>query len=83
MTQSQLSLLKGVSFVSRLSSLHVNIWWFQHHLLKDCPCSTVSDVLAMFVCVCFWELCFGPLISLSAPLSGPHCLNYCHFMESL
>ena len=46
----------------------------------DCPCSTVSGLLAMFVCVCFWALCFGPLISLSVPLPGPHCLDHCCFI---
>lgn len=61
----KLIFVKGVRFVSKFTSLHVDVQMFQHHLLKkttfyplNCLCCFVKDRLAAFMRVYLGALYF-------------------------
>ena len=88
MIHFELIRVKGMWSVSRLTSLRVDVQFFQHHLLKDYPCSPVLPLLLCqqsvdYICACLFLGSLLCSIDLSVLLPTPHRLDYCSFIVSL
>lgn len=73
---------QGSFFSLWLSSCSCTIYW-KAVLPLTCFCTYVKNQLSIFVCICFWILCFIPLFCVSVPLPFPHCLAHCSYIISL
>ena len=75
--------VKGIKFVYRLIFLHVDVQFFQHHLLYCTAFAPLSKIMGLYLHGSISGVCSVLLICLFILLPIPHCLNYCIFLVSL